>query len=62
MFKLSQDQIKHFNEKGYLIVENVLSDTDIAQIRAEYETILDREAPKLVAQGKLSRTYDELPF
>lgn len=62
MFKLSNDQIKHFNEKGYLIVEDVLNEADIAQIRAEYEAILDREAPRLVAEGQLSQTYAELPF
>lgn len=62
MFHLLHDQIEHFHEKGYLIVENVLSDTDIENIRAEYETILDREAPKLVTDGKLSQTYEALPF
>lgn len=62
MFKLSQDQINHFNQKGYLIVENVLADDDIAEIRAEYEAILDREAPRLVANGQLTRAYSNLPF
>lgn len=62
MFKLTLDQLQHFHEKGYLIVENVLSDNDIANIRAEYETILDREAPRFVKSGKLSQTYKHLPF
>ena len=62
MYELSHAQISHFNEKGYLILENVLSDADIAHIRAEYEAILDREAPRLVAEGKLSQTYSDLPF
>ncbi|MEM9776212.1 MAG: phytanoyl-CoA dioxygenase family protein [Chloroflexota bacterium] len=62
MFQLSDDQLLHFREKGYLIIEDVLTDADMAQIRAEYEAILDREAPRLVAEGKLSQTYAELPF
>lgn len=62
MFNLTQAQLDHFNEKGYLILENVLTEADIAQIRAEYETILDREAPRLVEAGKLSQTYSDLPF
>ena len=62
MFQLSDDQLQHFHKKGYLIVENVLSEADIAHIRAEYEAILDREAPRLVAEGQLSQTYAELPF
>lgn len=62
MFKLSLEQQRHFQEKGYLIIEDVLTDKDIASIRAEYEAILDREAPRLVADGKLSQTYSHLPF
>ena len=62
MYKLTQEQLTHFQTKGYLILENVLSDADIAAIRAEYEAILDREAPRLVASGQLSQTYSELPF
>lgn len=62
MYTLTPEQLTHFNEKGYLILENVLSEDDIAQVRAEYEAILDREAPRLVAQGKLSQTYADLPF
>ena len=60
--KLSQAQIEQFHEQGYLIVENVLTEADLAPIRQEYEAILDREAPRLVAEGRLSQTYDELPF
>ena len=33
MFKLSKEQLNHFNNKGYLVVENVLSDTDIEKVR-----------------------------
>ncbi|MEM7031716.1 MAG: phytanoyl-CoA dioxygenase family protein [Chloroflexota bacterium] len=62
MYRLSHHQIRHFHEKGYLILENVLSDTDIVHIRAEYEAILDREAPRLVADGKLTQAYRHLPF
>ena len=62
MYAVTNDQLGHFREQGYLIIENVLSEDDIAQIRAEYEAILDREAPRLVAAGKLSQAYGGLPF
>ncbi|MEM7539879.1 MAG: phytanoyl-CoA dioxygenase family protein [Chloroflexota bacterium] len=62
MAKLNQSQIDFFNENGYLIIEDVLSDDDIAAVREEYTTILDREAPRLVDEGLLSQTYAHLPF
>ena len=62
MLTLSHEQVAFFQENGYLIVENVLSDADIAAIRAEYAAILDREAPRLVASGQLSQTYSDLLF
>lgn len=62
MTKLSPNQIAQFEEQGYLIIENVLSEGDIAAIRAEYAAIVVREAPRLVAEGKLSQTFSHLPF
>lgn len=59
---LTEEQLTHFNEQGYLIIEDVISDADIDAVRQEYEQILDREAPRLVAEGRLSQTYAELPF
>ena len=38
---LTRDQIDHFNEKGYLVVENVLDQGQLARIREEYETLLN---------------------
>lgn len=60
--KLTPAQVAQFYDQGYLIVENVLSDSEIEPIREEYSAILDREAPRLVAKGKLTQTYDHLPF
>ncbi len=62
MLKLTPQQIEHFNEKGYLIVEHVLSELDIQAIRDEYSAIIDREAPRLLDEGQLSQTYAHLPF
>ena len=60
--KLSQKQKDFFYENGYLIIEDVITDAEIAPVRAEYAAILDREAPKLVAAGKLNQAYEHLPF
>lgn len=59
---LSTTQLTHFHEQGYLIIEDVLSEQEIYPLRKEYEAILDRMAPQLVASGQLSQTYSELPF
>lgn len=60
--RLTETQIAQFYEQGYLIVENVLSAAEIAAVRTEYSAILDREAPRLVAEGKISQDYAGLPF
>ncbi len=62
MPKLTEEQLAFFNTNGYLIVENVLSDNDIQNIRAEYESILDREVPKLIETGQLTQSYSNLGF
>lgn len=38
---LDTKQIEHFRNHGYLVVENVLDDTLLQSIRAEYTTLLD---------------------
>lgn len=62
MLTLTPQQISEFYEKGFLIIEDVLSESDMQAVRSEYSAIIDREAPRLVAEGKLSQTYAELPF
>jgi len=62
MPKLSQEQLEFFNINGYLIIEDVLNNHDIENIRQEYAAILDREVPKLVESGQLSQDYGALEF
>ena len=49
---LAEAQIELFEEQGYLIVEGVLTEADIRPVRAEYEAILNRVVPQLVAAGE----------
>ena len=51
-----------FEENGYLVIENVYSDTEIANVVDEYMELLDRLAEGWVAEGQLQSTYAELPF
>ncbi|MEM7529029.1 MAG: phytanoyl-CoA dioxygenase family protein [Pseudomonadota bacterium] len=62
MAGLSEEQRTFFAENGYLQVEDVLSDADLDAIEAEYTAILDREIPRLVAEGKMAPEEPGLSF
>lgn len=59
---LSQAQKDHFNEFGYLVIEDVVDEETLQSIEREYEGIVDKLAPALVDEGKLSQSYSDLPF
>ena len=41
MAGLRQEQIDHFNSRGFLVVEDLLDAKTLAAVRAEYETLMD---------------------
>ncbi len=51
---LSKEQLNAFNDQGYLVVEDVLSAELRANIRREYETLLDQLYANWVAEGLVS--------
>lgn len=51
---LAERQIADFDRDGYLVVEGVLSESDLCAIEAEYADIVDRVTAGLVAVGALS--------
>jgi phytanoyl-CoA hydroxylase len=60
---LSSAQRRHFEEEGYLVVENVLDpDCDIAPVMAEYEEVLNGIATSLACRGVIASTYLDMPF
>lgn len=48
--------------KGYAIVERVLDSDALNDIVADYERLLDKLAPEWRAQGRISSSFDGLPF
>lgn len=50
------------DERGYVIVEDLLSADTLTSIIKEYDALLDRLARQLQAQGKLSSSFADLPF
>ena len=53
MAGLTVEQLDRFHEDGYLLVEDVLTEEDLAVIEAEYGDIMDRVSAELVDQGKI---------
>jgi phytanoyl-CoA hydroxylase len=60
---LSHSQLEHFEREGYVVVREAFDpDRWIEPIMREYESVLDRLATHLLADGRISRLYDHLPF
>jgi phytanoyl-CoA hydroxylase len=60
---LTKDQLKHLDEEGYLVVENLLdSKNDLDPILEELSQIADQLANDLLAKTEISSSYRDLPF
>jgi len=61
--RLTDRQLEHFEDQGYLVVEDLI---DVAEyldpMVEEYQGLLDQLANRLYAEGKLPSTYADLPF
>ncbi len=53
MAGLTTEQLDRFHEDGYLVVEDVLDEADLAAIETEYEEIIERVSKDLADQGKI---------
>ena len=53
MAGLTVEQLERFDEDGYLVVEDVLAEEDLAALEDEYLEILNRVTADLVAQGRI---------
>jgi hypothetical protein len=59
---LSTEQIRSFHDRGFLVIENLMPVADLQPVIDEIDREIDLRARKLVAQGKLSRPYEECGF
>ena len=60
---LTDEQLTHFDEEGYLLVRGMLDvDKVIQPIIDEYHGVLDNLARELYQVGQIASTYDDLPF
>jgi hypothetical protein len=59
---LSRSQLEEFAERGFLIVERLLPDAELAPLIELLDGEVARRAEAMVAEGTLSQTYRELGF
>ena len=59
---LNSDQLDLFQRNGYLVVEQVLDDSDLVPLEREYAALLDDMAKRLYEQGEIDSAYAELDF
>lgn len=60
---ISPADLQQFEDDGYVVFRGAIdAERWIAPILREYELLLDRLATELLAAGRISRLYDELPF
>ena len=60
---LTAEQKEHFEEYGFVHVEDVFDpEADIDPVIDEYAGVLDSLANKLLDEGKITSTYADLPF
>ncbi len=59
---LTKTQIAQFEEEGCLELVDVFTNDDMRPVREEFSMVVEREAQRLLGEGKLSDLYEEEPF
>jgi len=59
---LTENQLERFDRQGFLTVENLLDPADIAAIKQEYSTLMDRLYRGWFDQGLVALPPDDLSF
>ena len=59
---LTREQLEHFKEEGYVVLEAALQDVDFEPVIQDYEGVIDKLAKDLYAQDRISQLYVGEPF
>ncbi|MSS72910.1 MAG: hypothetical protein EXS64_15675 [Candidatus Latescibacteria bacterium] len=62
MAGLTQAEVQQFHDLGYVMKPDVFLPLDLQPLRDELSDVVDREARRLFAVGKLTRLYADEPF
>jgi len=60
--RISEQQLQHFHDEGYLVVDGLFDDEDLQPVIDDISAEIDRLAKELVASGELSQDYAEEGF
>ncbi|HEY0074514.1 MAG TPA: phytanoyl-CoA dioxygenase family protein [Abditibacteriaceae bacterium] len=60
--KLTSEQVQAFREEGVVVVENVVTNEDLAPLIGAYEKWIDNRARELQTKGEISELHEEAPF
>ena len=59
---LTQEQLDHLREEGYVVVPKVIPHRVLDNVITEYEGVLDSLARELYARGEISSMFEDLEF
>lgn len=59
---ISPEQVKQFEDDGFVIVENLFTTEELQPVIAELEGLVEEFADEAHAAGKLAQTYRDYPF
>lgn len=62
MPQLTQDQLDHCREEGYVVVPSVIPHNVLDNVITEYEGVLDTLARELYERGEISSMFEDLEF
>jgi len=60
--RLDESQCRSFAENGFLAIDRLLDDDDLAPLEAEYAALLDDLATALLRAGRIAEAHAHLPF
>ena len=60
--RLTESEVSFFHENGYLLLENVLDENDLAPVIEEYTEIIAGRAERLYQEGKITSTFSNKTF
>lgn len=59
---LTAEQIQHYDEEGYIVLEQLLNETDMAPVKAALTAKVDWIADQLIADGLIGDRLENRPF
>ena len=63
MTRLNDEQLEHFNQEGYVVVEDLIDPEELLDpLEAEYGTVLDNLTRELHDEGVIGSTYAGMEF